>query len=273
MSAIHTPSHRPLIGLLPAAGRGTRLAPYRAHKELFPLLLASKDTPGGAATPACHFALRMMVRAGVERCVAVISEDKQEIVRVLRDGGDLGLKLAYLVQNEPRGLTNVVRGAASWLEGGDVAFAMPDTVVFPEDALARAAAELRARDADVVLAVLPTDEPERLAPVVFDADGVVERVYDKPQDPPARNTWGAMVWSSRFTAFCADWDRARDAVAGEPGILGHAIEAARVQGLDVRAVDLTQEGAFCDLGTVAGVAKTLEVLASRGLLYDGTGSE
>jgi glucose-1-phosphate thymidylyltransferase len=254
---------RPLVGLLPAAGRATRLRPYRSPKELVPLILAGPD---GAAmpVPVCHFALDALRRAAVDRAVLVISDDKLEVVRVLADGADYGVPLGYVVQPEPLGLTHVVACAAPWLAGADVLLALPDTVIFPDDALARVAERRRETDADLVLGVFPTEEPERLAPVELEAGGGVRAIHDKPAVAPARNTWGVIGWSPRFTAFCVDWEARRP--GGAEGKLSHAMEAARQAGLDVRAVELV-DGIFRDIGTPGGLAETLRILRRRGLAF------
>jgi glucose-1-phosphate thymidylyltransferase len=254
----------PLVGLLPAAGRGIRLRPYRSPKELFPLLLrGEQDVPIPA--PVCHFSLEAMRIAAVDRCVVVVSDEKHELVRVLGDGHDAGVSLGYIVQREPRGLTHVVRIARPWIEGADVLFALPDTVLFPRDALAVLHATRVRAGADLALGVFPTEEPERLAPVEIQ-DGRVIAIHDKPAVAPARNTWGVLSWSPRFTELCAAWDEAR--VEGSEGVLSHAMEAARRAGLEVVA-SVFADGVFRDVGTPEGLASTMRVLIDRGLVFTG----
>lgn len=253
-----------LVGLLPAAGRGIRLRPYRSPKELFPLLLRGEQPDVAVPAPVCHFSLDAMRLAGVDRCIAVISEDKGELVRVLGDGADTGVNLGYIVQREARGLTNVVRIARPWLAGADVLFALPDTVLFPREALFELHRARTEASADLALGVFPTDEPERLAPVELDADGRVTAIHDKPKVAPVKNTWGVLSWSARFTDFCAEWDEQRS--ASTEGVLSHAMEAARRAGFKVVA-RVFAEGVFRDVGTPEGLAATVKLLTERGLVY------
>lgn len=251
---------RPRVGLLPAAGSGTRLRPYRSPKELLPILVAAPDK-SAVPVPLCHFALERLKTAGVERALVVISEEKTEIVRVLGDGAEVGIELAYLVQREALGLTHVVRCAEKWLAGADVLFALPDTLFFPENALLAIAERLP--NADLALAVFPTEEAERLAPIELDGGGAVRAIHDKPKVAPVKNTWGALAWTAKFTEFCSEWDRRRGA---EPGVLSFAMEAARKSGFKVEA-DYFERGAFRDLGTQAGLASAVELLIERGVAY------
>lgn len=245
-----------LVGLLPAAGLGTRLAPYRSPKELFPFLLATDDGP--RPSPVAQFTLDAMRVAGVDRCIAVISDRKGETLRVLSDGRDYGVRLGYVVQPKPLGLTDVVRCAAPWIANEDVVFGMPDTVVFPQDVLRTIYERLTEASADIVLAVFPTKEPERLAPVDHDAAGNVRAIHDKPAQTNLRNTWGALAWSPRFTEFCCEDDA--------PMNLSHAMEAARRRGMKVQA-HAFGDGIFADLGTPAGLGETIALLQARGLIY------
>ncbi len=198
----------------------------------------------------------------------MISDEKFELVRVLGDGKDAGVDLGYLVQAEARGLTHVVRIARPWLAGADVLFALPDTVIFPRDALARLHQARIAAAADLALGVFPTEEPERLAPVEIGAAGRVLAIHDKPKAAPAKNTWGVLSWSARFTDFCADWDQRRP--AGSEGVLSHAMEAARAAGFVVIA-HVFEDGVFRDVGTPDGLASTMRLLMERGLVFTGEG--
>jgi glucose-1-phosphate thymidylyltransferase len=259
-----------LIGLLPAAGKGSRLWPYRYPKELYPVaLVPSPDGRGVHPHPVCQYALEAMRRAGAARAVVVVSDDKFEMLRLLGDGDHLHLPLCYVHQREARGLPHVVRCAKPWLGGADVVMALPDTVVLPVDALQKVH-EVRCRSGgDLTLAVFPTAEPERLGPVEFDPDGRVLHIHDKPGHRQWMNTWGMLAWSAAFTDFCCAWDE-RCTRAGTPeSVLGQAMEAARAEGLTVSAV-LFEDGAFADIGTPQGLADTVRLLVSRGMAFNGS---
>ena len=132
--------------------------------------------------------------------------------------------------------------------------ALPDTLVFPNDALGAVHAALLEHDADLCLGVFPVDEPERLGPVDLAPDGTVRRVLDKPGHRELPNSWGVACWSPAFTAFCCEWDEARVREgATTERVLGHVFDAARVAGLRVRGV-FFPTGHMIDIGTPAGLA-------------------
>lgn len=264
--ASHTP---PLLGLLPAAGRGSRLWPYRYPKELFPLALVPQpDGKGVNPWPVCQYSLDGMVRAGVERCVVVVSDEKYEVLRVLGDGSEVGLPLCFVHQREPRGLPHAVRCARPWLGNADVLLALPDTVVLPPDAMMQLHRARRAAGMELMLGVFPTEEPERLGPVEMDEHGNVLHVHDKPGHRQWRNAWALVSWSAAFTEFCCAWDEARAQAGKSEGVLGHAMEAARAEGMKVGAL-VFSDGVFADIGTPAGLQTTVRTLMERGLTFSG----
>lgn len=256
----------PPIGLLPAAGRGTRFGASGYAKELFPLLFEGDADGELELRPICELALLAIQAAGAERCVTAVSREKVELLRVLGQGLEVGMALAYVVQPEPRGLPDVIRCARAWLGDNDVLLAMPDTVFLPSSALAKVHARRIETDRDLMLGVFPVDEPGRLGPVDIGPDGSVRRVYDKPGDTPHRNTWGVASWSARFTSFCYEWAEREDRERPRKElILGHVFEAARVEGLSVGAV-FFEEGRFIDIGTPRGLRAALAALATQGVL-------
>lgn len=269
-----------LVGLVPAAGRGTRMAPLRYPKELLPIVYEPAE--GGARLrPVAEYALESLAGAGVTSAILVVAPWKLEVVSYIGDGRHLGVDVAYLFQEEARGLACALDLAHGWTRGRDVVFVMPDTIFTPSDALSRLRDVYERTGADLALAVFPTPDAHRLGPVVVRGDRV-HRVFDKPADPPVMNTWGAAIWGDAFarllheellrdigrgtvdgTANGTVNDTANGTVdgtvnhaAGEP-VLGHYFDLAVRHGLRVRAAEFPG-GTFQDVGTPFGVRRSLE---------------
>ena len=241
------------VGLIPAAGLATRLLPLAYPKELLPITYTNDDGRL-VPRPVLQASLDQMRRADVRQCVIVIAEWKLEIARVFGDGSALGVALAYVMRPQARGLADALDAARPWLGDRDVCLTLPDTLIAPDDALARVRADREASGADVVLGVFPTPRPEQLGPVRADARGDVSEVLDKPATTDLRNTWGMAIWSARFTALLA----AEVAAAPDDAkpVLGAVFQRAIETGLRVRAVTFT-DGRFIDVGTSDGIAEAL----------------
>ena len=241
------------VGVIPAAGLGTRLLPLAYPKELLPITYAHGDGTV-VPRPVLQASIDQMRRAGVAECVVVIAEWKLEIARVFGDGAALGVALAYVMRGEPRGLADAVVAATRWTRDRDVCLTLPDTIVAPDDALARVRAERDASGADLVLGVFPTPHPEQLGPVRIGPAGEVLEVQDKPATTDVCNTWGMAMWSPRFTALLA-----REVAAAPDDakpVLGAVFHRAIAEGLAVRAVWF-ETGRFLDVGTSDGLAEAL----------------
>jgi glucose-1-phosphate thymidylyltransferase len=237
-----------MIGVIPAGGLGTRLAPLGYPKELLPIVYAGDD---GRAVPrpVLLSSLDQMHAANVEQCIVVIADWKLELVRVLGERQS-DIALAYVVRQVPRGLADAIDATYAWTADRDVCLALPDTLIEPADALARIGSTLASTGADLVLGVFPTDRPEQLGPVRIEADGRVREVQDKPAkaDDDMRNTWGIAAWSPRFGALL------HELASDDPGvILGVVYQRAVERGLDVRAVKF-DGGSFIDVGTPEGLS-------------------
>jgi glucose-1-phosphate thymidylyltransferase len=239
------------VGVIPAAGLGSRLGPLGYPKELLPVAFdGTAFSLGMRPKPVMSYSLEMMGRAGVKNAVVVISELKAEIMQVFGSGEAQGLSLSYSIRRLPRGLADAVEAATPWLMGRNVCLALPDTIIEPADAMREVCGAFRTTGADVVLGVFPTPIPEQLGPVRFGADGVVLEVLDKPETCALKNTWAVAAWGPRFTALLSERNRLSAREAAGP-VLGEVFQAAVERGLDVRAHPFPT-GRFFDMGTSLG---------------------
>src|SRR6267378_5282988 len=222
------------IGLLPAAGLGSRLAPFRYPKELMPIAFSlSGENSLPHPRLAIDFSLEAMRAAGVKRALVVISDLKVEIMRCLGNGGNHALDLCYIHQSVPVGLADAVDHCFEWTKGQQVCLALPDTIVRPINAFATLCAENLRVPCDLHLGVFPTEHPERFGPVRFDPSGRVMEVLEKPKRTEVMNTWGIAVWSDRFSEFL------HGALSKDPGArsqsVGLLFNRAVAEGLTVNA--------------------------------------
>jgi glucose-1-phosphate thymidylyltransferase len=138
---------------------------------------------------------------------------------------------------------------------------MPDTIVQPEDSLARIRALLEREDCDIALAIAPTSEPERLGPVNVAADGRVLEIFDKPRVAPHNRVWTVACWSARFTEFLHQHLRAHRRDDEAP--LGLIFQSAIAQGFAARAITFAA-GCYIDAGTTAGLQAAQRWVAGAG---------
>jgi glucose-1-phosphate thymidylyltransferase len=232
-----------LIGLVPAAGQGTRLGlPY--PKELQPLIR------GSSFKPVAQFAVESLAAAGVRHIVFVVNESKHQLMGYFGAGRRFGVTLSYVVQ-EPSpapGLAGALDAAHHLVAGKTVLFAMPDTIVRPADAFAHLLGAAAPDDA-LVLGLFATNRPDKLGMVDVGQGGRVRAVVDKPRATTLTLAWGIMLWRPSFT------EHLHRSVAGRGGDLAAIVNDAIAAGLGARGV-VVPGGRFADLGTFDDIVAT-----------------
>ena len=260
-----------LIGIIPAAGRGTRLLPFRYPKELFPLAYDDPSAPPDAAVRlrvVCQDALDCLAMAGIAQAYVIISDQKFEVMRFLSNGQEYGVELAYLHQRDVNGLPFAADCAYPWVRESICVLLLPDTLVEPSDAVRQAVTYLNQQSADVVLGIFPTDRPGDLCPVEFDEQGRVQGLYDKDASRGIMNTWGFVIWSPSFTEHLHAFLNNDTKLPSESGAqarevtLAEVIAAAIERDLTVMALPI-RNGKFIDIGKHSSLVEARLSLEGR----------
>lgn len=190
-----------IIGLLPAAGRSSRISPLPMSKELFPIGFQDIENKGLRPKVACQYLLEAMGRAGVQESFLILRPGKWDIPAYLGDGSQLNMRLAYLTVHVPFGVPFSLNQAYPFVKDAIIAQGFPDILFSPADAYCRLIEHLQTSRADIVLGLFPTDQPEKVGVVEFDQDGVVSGIYEKSNLTHLRYMWGIAVWRPSFTEF------------------------------------------------------------------------
>lgn len=171
-------------GIIPAAGMGSRIQPLAFSKELLPV--GSYFDHGNERPRAVsEYLLERMVKGGVDNICFVISPGKSDILDYF-GGHALSADIFYAVQPQPAGLCDAIFRALPLIPPDeDVCIGLPDTIWFPEDALARLPA------ACLSLLLFPVEHPERFDAVVTKEDNEVLEVQVKNSQATSRWIWGA----------------------------------------------------------------------------------
>lgn len=250
-----------LVGLVPAAGWGNRLAGAGGSKEILSVGFEEVDgTP--RPRPVATYLLEAMAAAGVDRTWIVLRPGKEDIPRALGSGGGRLPPLAYLTTEPTANVPETVARALPAVGDADVAFGFPDILFEPADALARLVAHRRTTGADLALALFPTDRPDKADLVDLDPEGRVRRILVKPGAAAAgdlRLTWILAAWTAVFSRHLHAF------LAGRPAgqswnerelQMSDVIRTAIDAGLRVAALALP-EASYLDVGTPDDLRRAL----------------
>ena len=168
----------PLVGVILAAGQGTRLQPFSETypKPILPIL----------GKPLLQYQIECLRDLGVRRVIIVIGHLGFAIVRALGDGRQLGVEIEYVDQGKTLGIAHAVSKLEPLVDRPFMLFL--GDIFFVHDDLARMVAMLGQHGVRGVLAVKDETSIEavrRNFVVREDDDGFVKRVIEKPQHPPS----------------------------------------------------------------------------------------
>lgn len=162
-------------GIILAGGTGTRLYPCTngTSKQLLPVY----------DKPMIYYPLSTLMFAGI-RDILVIStpEDVPKFRNILGDGGNLGIKLSYKVQDKPEGVAHSFILAEDFIGENSVCLVLGDNIFYGDGfpRLLRKAGNLH--DGALVFGYWVQD-PERYGIINFDESGTVVGLEEKPVHP------------------------------------------------------------------------------------------
>lgn len=236
-------------GIVPAAGRGSRIQPLGFSKELLPVGSRIGDGPERPCAVS-EYLVERMVQGGAGRICFVIAPGKSDILEYF-GAAYAGVPACYVVQPSPTGLCDAIFRADPVIGNGDnVIVGLPDTIWFPE----RALCELP--DDRMSFLLFPVDRPELFDAVVQHGDGSVREIQVKRPDASSQWIWGAFKMPATMFRGLRDLWIERNKADEYIGTLVNAWLAKGGKAIGVKA-----GSSYADVGTLDGYRRALAVLA------------
>src|SRR5947209_7835373 len=132
--------------------------------------------------PMIYYPLSTLIMAGIRDVLVITTpEDSAQFVRLLGDGSQWGLWIAYAVQPEPRGLAQAFTIGSSFIGGDRVALVLGDNI-FYGSGLGSQLSRLTEIEGGHVFGYHVAD-PSSYGVVEFGEDGRVVSIEEKPDKP------------------------------------------------------------------------------------------
>jgi len=160
-------------GLLLAGGHGTRLRPltFTGNKHMLPI----------ANKPMILYGLEHLVNAGMREIGVILGPVKEDVKGLLGDGSRFGVRITYIDQPEPKGLAHAIGISQDFLEDEPFAMYLGDNMLKQG---AKPLIEVFEKNKDdCVIGVSKVKDPSRYGIAVFDKNGKIEKLVEKPKQP------------------------------------------------------------------------------------------
>ncbi len=135
--------------------------------------------------PMVYYPLSTLVMSGVREILVITTpEDQAQFERLLGDGSQWGLRLAYVAQERPEGIAQAFLLGADFIGDESVALILGDNIFYGVG-LGRQLADHGDPVGGRIFAY-PVANPQEYGVVDFDPDGRVLSIEEKPEKPKSR---------------------------------------------------------------------------------------
>ena len=162
-------------GIILAGGTGSRLFPMTqvVSKQLLPIY----------DKPMIYYPLSTLMLAGI-REILIITKPSDQILfkKLLNDGSQWGLKINYLIQNEPKGISESFLIAEKFIEEKPVTLILGDNLFYGDNLSAQLNKYINQKSGATIFSY-SVNNPERYGVVEFDLNKKAIDIVEKPKVP------------------------------------------------------------------------------------------
>ncbi|MBU0530570.1 MAG: NTP transferase domain-containing protein, partial [Nanoarchaeota archaeon] len=170
-----------IVGLVPAAGGGSRMFPFAraVPKEMYPIL-------GKSVIEHCIENLR---EGDIRKIYMIVGHQKGALMDYIGDGSFFDVSTSYIYQMERRGLGHAILQAEKWINTTFVTL-LGDSFIEPKSEIKHLVSHHKEKKPIATVLLFAVDDPKGYGVAKFKSlegsSGEIERLYEKPDVDQAK---------------------------------------------------------------------------------------
>lgn len=234
------------VGVIPAAGYGTRLKLKSKSKEILPLNYPLNSINQNRKVIS-SFLIDQLRTAGIEQNFMVIRSGKWDIPKYyaqeIKD-----LILSFIVIKSSNSVSSTIDFSYPFIKNKFVILSFPDLIIYPQNAVAKCKSLMISKKPDILLGLFKVNNPSKFDMVDFDNKKRLKDISIKSNSSKLKYAWTIAIWNPKFTEYLHLYLQKNTSANSYNLQLSEIIISAIKDGFNV-ALKLFYNGKCLDIGT------------------------